>query len=96
VAEVVAATFGSAGDGQNSRPGLATILVGDNPDSAVYVANKRRAIREAGLTDFHRSLSGRATQDEVAAAIDELAADPLVAAASCCSYRCPRGWTVRR
>ena len=45
-------------------PGLATVLVGDDPASAVYVAAsavyvaaKRRAIREAGMRDFHRRLS---------------------------------------
>lgn len=59
-------------------PGLATILVGEDPASAVYVANKRRAVREAGMRDFHRSLPAEATQQEVAAVIDELAADPAV------------------
>ncbi|WP_406451012.1 bifunctional 5,10-methylenetetrahydrofolate dehydrogenase/5,10-methenyltetrahydrofolate cyclohydrolase [Streptomyces sp. NBC_01622] len=59
-------------------PGLATILVGDDPASAVYVAAKRRAIREAGMRDFHRHLSRHASGDEVAAVIDELAADPDV------------------
>ncbi|OHV74332.1 bifunctional methylenetetrahydrofolate dehydrogenase/methenyltetrahydrofolate cyclohydrolase FolD [Pseudofrankia sp. BMG5.36] len=74
VAEEVASVFGASG----SAPGLATILVGDDPASAVYVANKRRAIREAGMRDLHRSLPRQATQDEVAAVIDELAADPGV------------------
>ncbi|WP_406472203.1 bifunctional 5,10-methylenetetrahydrofolate dehydrogenase/5,10-methenyltetrahydrofolate cyclohydrolase [Streptomyces sp. NBC_01615] len=73
VAEDVAAA------GASGRvPGLATILVGDDPASAVYVAAKRRAIREAGMRDFHRALPARATQEEVAAVIDELAADPAV------------------
>lgn len=74
VAEEVAAAF----SGAESAPGLATILVGDDPASAVYVANKRRAIREAGMRDFHRSLPEQATQEEVAAVIEELAADPGV------------------
>lgn len=56
-------------------PGLATILVGDDPASAVYVAAKRRAIREAGMRDFHRALPQDATEEQVAAVIDELAAD---------------------
>ncbi|MFF6987558.1 tetrahydrofolate dehydrogenase/cyclohydrolase catalytic domain-containing protein [Streptomyces sp. NPDC010273] len=59
-------------------PGLATVLVGDDPASAVYVAAKRRAIREAGMHDVHRHLSPHARQEEVAAVIDELAADPDV------------------
>jgi methylenetetrahydrofolate dehydrogenase (NADP+)/methenyltetrahydrofolate cyclohydrolase len=56
-------------------PGLATVLVGDDPASAVYVASKRRAVREAGMRDLHRALPASATQEEVAAVIDELAAD---------------------
>ncbi|MFG2953669.1 bifunctional 5,10-methylenetetrahydrofolate dehydrogenase/5,10-methenyltetrahydrofolate cyclohydrolase [Streptomyces sp. NPDC048291] len=59
-------------------PGLATILVGDDPASAVYVAAKRRAAREAGMGEFHRHLPGDASQDGVAAVIDELAHDPGV------------------
>ncbi|WP_328353422.1 bifunctional 5,10-methylenetetrahydrofolate dehydrogenase/5,10-methenyltetrahydrofolate cyclohydrolase [Streptomyces sp. NBC_00445] len=64
--------------GSRRIPGLATILVGDDPASAVYVAAKRRAIREAGMRDFHRHLPPLATQDDVAAVIDEFAADPHV------------------
>src|SRR5207344_2976307 len=52
-------------------PGLATILVGDDPASAVYVANKRKACAEAGITDHHRHLPADTSQDEVAAAIEE-------------------------
>jgi methylenetetrahydrofolate dehydrogenase (NADP+)/methenyltetrahydrofolate cyclohydrolase len=71
--EVAAAYGGSA-----RPPGLATILVGDDPASAVYVASKRRAAAQAGLRDLHRSLPEQAAQDDVAAVIDELAADPEV------------------
>lgn len=71
VAAVAATTSGRV-------PGLATILVGDDPASAVYVAAKRRAIKEAGMRDFHRHLPRHATHDDVAAVIDELAADPQV------------------
>ena len=53
--------------------------MGDDAASAVYVANKRRAIREAGLRDVHRALPADASQDEVAATVDALAADPSVA-----------------
>src|SRR5215469_17366089 len=59
-------------------PGLATILVGDDPASAVYVANKRKACAEVGIADLHRHLSAEATQDEVAALIDESNRDPSV------------------
>ena len=73
VAEEVAAAAGSG-----RVPGLATLLVGDDPASAVYVAAKRRAIKEAGMRDFHRHLPRHATHDDVAAVVDELAADPRV------------------
>lgn len=59
-------------------PGLATILVGDDPASGVYVAAKRRAIREAGMRDVHRALPQHAAHADVAAVIDELADDPDV------------------
>ena len=74
VAAAVAATF----PGPGPAPGLATILVGEDPASAVYVASKRRAMRAAGMLDLHRSLPAESTQEEVAAVIDELAADPAV------------------
>jgi methylenetetrahydrofolate dehydrogenase (NADP+) / methenyltetrahydrofolate cyclohydrolase len=60
------------------RPGLATILVGDDPASAIYVANKRKACVEAGIVDLHRHLPGTSSQSEVAAVIEECNADPVV------------------
>ena len=59
-------------------PGLATVLVGDDPASAIYVRNKRRQCVEAGMLDVHRHLPGDISQDAAAAVIDELAADPQV------------------
>jgi methylenetetrahydrofolate dehydrogenase (NADP+) / methenyltetrahydrofolate cyclohydrolase len=59
-------------------PGLATVLVGDDPASAVYVASKRRFCVAAGMTDHHRHLPTSATQQEVAAVLSELADDPQV------------------
>ncbi len=53
------------------RPGLATILVGDDPASAIYVANKRKACAEVGIADYHQHLGADATQDEVAALIED-------------------------
>jgi methylenetetrahydrofolate dehydrogenase (NADP+) / methenyltetrahydrofolate cyclohydrolase len=52
-------------------PGLATILVGDDPASAVYVANKRKACAEVGIADFHQHLPADASQDDVAAVIED-------------------------
>lgn len=59
-------------------PGLATVLIGDDPASEVYVRNKRRACVAAGMRDLHRHLPAGATQGEAAALLDELAADPDV------------------
>ncbi|WP_330351294.1 bifunctional methylenetetrahydrofolate dehydrogenase/methenyltetrahydrofolate cyclohydrolase FolD [Streptomyces sp. NBC_00582] len=59
-------------------PGLATVLVGDDAASAVYVANKRRAIREAGMRNVHHALPRDTTQEEIAAVIDALGRDPDV------------------
>ena len=52
-------------------PGLATILVGDDPASEVYVRNKRKVSAEVGIVDHHRHLAADASQEEVAAAIEE-------------------------
>jgi methylenetetrahydrofolate dehydrogenase (NADP+)/methenyltetrahydrofolate cyclohydrolase len=57
-------------------PGLATILVGEDPGSAVYVANKRKACDEAGIADFHQHLPADSTQDEVADVIRQANANP--------------------
>ena len=61
-------------------PGLATVLVGDDPASAIYVRNKRKRCVEAGIRDVHRHLPGDISQDAAATVIDELAADPDVTA----------------
>jgi methylenetetrahydrofolate dehydrogenase (NADP+)/methenyltetrahydrofolate cyclohydrolase len=59
-------------------PGLATILVGDDPASEVYVRNKRKVSAEVGITDHHRHLAADVSQDEVAAAIADCNDDPDV------------------
>jgi len=59
-------------------PGLATILVGDDPASEVYVRNKRRAAALAGVADFHRHLRASASEHEIGEAIDDLADDAAV------------------
>jgi methylenetetrahydrofolate dehydrogenase (NADP+) / methenyltetrahydrofolate cyclohydrolase len=61
-----------------TAPGLATVLIGDDPASEVYVRNKRRLSVEAGMLDQHRHLPGDVGQAEAAALLDELAADPAV------------------
>lgn len=58
--------------------GLATVLVGDDPASQVYVRNKHRAAREAGMLSFDHQLPAAATQDEVENLIRSLNAEPEV------------------
>ncbi|HEY8964604.1 MAG TPA: tetrahydrofolate dehydrogenase/cyclohydrolase catalytic domain-containing protein, partial [Alphaproteobacteria bacterium] len=60
------------------KPGLAVILVGNNPASEVYVKNKIKATVEAGLNSFEHRLPDNATQDAVALLIDALNDDNTV------------------
>jgi methylenetetrahydrofolate dehydrogenase (NADP+)/methenyltetrahydrofolate cyclohydrolase len=65
------------------RPGLATILVGDDPASAIYVGGKQKASRQVGIEPFDHRLSGDASQAEVEAVIEQLNADPNVSGILC-------------
>ena len=58
--------------------GLATLLVGDDGASAVYVGMKHKAAVAAGIKSIDRRLDGQVSQDEVDATIDELNEDPEV------------------
>ena len=64
--------------GGGRRPGLATVLVGEDPASAVYVANKQKACVEVGIEGFAHDLPASATQDEVTALLAQLNADDRV------------------
>ncbi len=57
------------------RPVLATMLVGEDPASEVYIANKHRACEETGMESRHRSLPGDATEAEVLEQVRELGED---------------------
>src|SRR3954470_14969939 len=59
-------------------PGLATVLVGDDPASALYVGGKQRATQEVGMTGFDHRLPADAPREDVAALVDELNADAAV------------------
>ncbi|MDO5663032.1 MAG: bifunctional methylenetetrahydrofolate dehydrogenase/methenyltetrahydrofolate cyclohydrolase [Brachybacterium sp.] len=58
------------------QPGLATVLVGDDPGSAAYVRGKHRDSEQIGLNSIQKHLGADATQEEVEAVIDELNEDP--------------------
>jgi methylenetetrahydrofolate dehydrogenase (NADP+) / methenyltetrahydrofolate cyclohydrolase len=64
-------------------PGLATILVGADPASAVYVGGKQKASAEVGIQGFAHKLDGDVSQDEVADLIAELNADERVSGILC-------------
>ena len=65
------------------RPGLATILVGDDPASAVYVGGKQKASAEVGIASFDHRLPADAPEDEVVALIERLNADDEVSGILC-------------
>src|SRR5574337_157721 len=60
------------------RPGLATVLVGDNPASHAYVKSKRKACAEVGMESFGHELPATATQAEVEGLVKQLNASPEV------------------
>ena len=63
---------------QGITPGLAVILVGDNPASRVYVANKVKACAECGVASFHHALPADASETDVLDRIRQLNDDPTV------------------
>ncbi|MEW6568314.1 MAG: bifunctional methylenetetrahydrofolate dehydrogenase/methenyltetrahydrofolate cyclohydrolase FolD [Chloroflexota bacterium] len=60
------------------RPGLATVLVGENPASHTYVRMKRKACGELGIDSFPHELPATVSQEEVEGLVKELNADPKV------------------
>ncbi|MFC5997032.1 bifunctional methylenetetrahydrofolate dehydrogenase/methenyltetrahydrofolate cyclohydrolase FolD [Pseudonocardia hispaniensis] len=73
IREEVAAGVAALTETVGATPGLATVLIGADPASEVYVRNKRRACVAAGMRDLHRQLPAEASQAQVADLIDELA-----------------------
>ncbi len=76
-AEVAAAVAERVKAGK-SKPGLATVLVGDDPGSHTYVRSKHKACLEAGIESFGHELPANATQAEVEQLVMQLNADPRV------------------
>ncbi|MGC9329372.1 MAG: bifunctional 5,10-methylenetetrahydrofolate dehydrogenase/5,10-methenyltetrahydrofolate cyclohydrolase, partial [Candidatus Hinthialibacter sp.] len=60
------------------QPGLAVILVGENPASQVYVRNKGKACAAAGMNSIEHKLPADASQQDVLDLIDDLNGDPNV------------------
>ena len=64
-------------------PGLATVLVGDDAASAIYVGGKQRASAEVGIAGFDVRLPADAPRDEVVAELERLNEDPAVSGIIC-------------
>lgn len=60
------------------KPGLATVLVGENPASQVYVSSKQKACAQIGMESYGFKLPATASQEEVESLVKELNADPKV------------------
>ena len=70
------ARFAAAHDGD--APGLATVLVGDDPASQVYVGNKRRLTEEVGMRSVHHGLEAATAEAELLELVGALNADDAV------------------
>jgi methylenetetrahydrofolate dehydrogenase (NADP+)/methenyltetrahydrofolate cyclohydrolase len=60
------------------RPGLATVLIGEDPASAIYVGGKQKACREVGINGFDQRLAADTPREEVVGLIERLNIDPEV------------------
>ncbi|MBT2968728.1 MAG: bifunctional methylenetetrahydrofolate dehydrogenase/methenyltetrahydrofolate cyclohydrolase [gamma proteobacterium symbiont of Ctena orbiculata] len=60
------------------RPGLAVVLVGDNPASQVYVRNKRKSCDEVGFHSVSHDLPASTSEDQLLALIDQLNEDEAI------------------
>ncbi len=74
IADAVAALVGTHG----LTPGLAVVLVGDDPASQVYVRNKTKAVGDAGMTGFEHRLQADVAEAAVIELVTQLNADPGV------------------
>lgn len=79
-AEVLAGVASTVGElsAEGITPGLGTILVGDDPASASYVAKKHEACAAVGISSVHEHLPATATDDDLLAAVARFNADPAV------------------
>ena len=76
--ERIAASVSALAETAGHAPGLAVVLVGNDPASGVYVRNKGKTARKVGMASFEHVLPEAATQDELMTLIAELNADDAV------------------
>ena len=65
-------------DAHGITPGLAVVLVGEDPASQVYVRSKGKQTVEAGMNSYERKLDATTSEDELLSVVKELNADPAV------------------
>ncbi len=75
VAAAVKAEVAKTVESMGESPGLATVLVGDDPASHTYVRGKRRDAGEVGIRSIHHEIDAGVSQDELIGLIDRLNAD---------------------
>ncbi|MGA8203259.1 MAG: bifunctional methylenetetrahydrofolate dehydrogenase/methenyltetrahydrofolate cyclohydrolase FolD [Woeseiaceae bacterium] len=76
-AEITAETQALAAE-HGIRPGLAVVIVGEDPASQVYVRNKKRTAENCGFHSVQHALPADTNQEDLLALIDELNADPAI------------------
>ena len=83
VRQEVASGVGEFQREHGRTPGLATVLIGEDEASAVYVGSKHRACEEVGMRSIGHTLPVDTTQEEAVALIEQLNADPDVSGILC-------------
>jgi len=78
VREKVAEHVANLKQEHNIVPGLAVVLVGEDPASEVYVRNKGKQTLEVGMNSFEHKLSADTSEADLLALIDKLNNDPAV------------------
>ena len=78
VREEIAADVASFKEKYNCAPGLAVIIVGNDPASQVYVRNKKRGCEEVGFYSESYELPENTTQEELIALVERLNADDKI------------------
>ena len=78
LAEKVKTRTAAEAEGLKRRPGLAVILVGDDPASRVYVTGKEKDCAQCGFLSFEHKLEASTTQEELMALVERLNHDDAV------------------
>ena len=74
----IAAETASLLEEHGIKPGLAVVIIGEDPASQVYVRNKKRTAESCGFHSVQHTLAIDAAEDDVLGLIDELNNDPAI------------------